>query len=48
MKLPENFIQELYDEVPISIKFSLIRLLSNSEFINILFFSRSDRFIQLY
>ena len=34
MKLPENFVRELYDEVPISIKFSLTRLLLNSEFKN--------------
>ena len=36
MKLPENFVKELYDEVPISIKFSLIRLLQDSEFKNII------------
>ena len=34
MKLPKSFVQELYDEVPVSIKFSLIRLLLNSEFKN--------------
>jgi len=34
IKLPEKFVKELYDEVPISIKFSLIRLLQNSTFKN--------------
>lgn len=34
MKLPESFVKELYDEVPVSIKFSLTRLLLNSEFKN--------------
>ena len=34
MKLPKSFVKELYDEVPISIKFSLTRLLLNSEFKN--------------
>jgi len=34
MELPESFVQELYGEVPISIKFSLTRLLLNSEFKN--------------
>ena len=34
MKLSENFIKDLYDEVPVSIKFSLIKLLQNSAFKN--------------
>ncbi len=42
MKLPKSFIQELYDEVPISIKFSLTRLLLNSEFKNIINILRKE------
>ena len=34
MNLPKSFVQELYDEVAISIKFSLTMLLLNSEFKN--------------
>ena len=34
MKLPEDFVKELYAEIPISIKFSLTRLLQDSEFKN--------------
>jgi len=42
MELPESFVQELYGEVPISIKFSLTRLLLNSDFKNTIDASRKE------